>query len=128
MTIIGRRITAYAVVILLFFVLSCPDVSGVDGRSIVLDGAHKFSAGDNPDWASPAYDDSKWKTVKIPGSWQSQGIASEDGIGWYRIHFSAKGISDIEDAGVLFGRIGDADEAFLNGVKLGGELRRSLPL
>lgn len=90
-------------------------------HNIVLDGPHKFSTGDDPAWSSPSYDDSKWQSIIIPGSWQSQGIKSEKGIGWYRIHFTAPDALKILQPAVLLGRIGDADEVFLNGIRIGGE-------
>ena len=89
------------------------------GDMIRLDGMHKFSPGDNPAWASPGFHDSEWQSVRVPGSWQSQRISPVQGMGWYRIHFTFKG--RIENPAILLGRIGDIDEVFLNGVKIGGE-------
>jgi len=88
---------------------------------LILDGTQNFSAGDNPIWASPEYDDSKWQQIKVPGSWQSQGIKSEKGMGWYRIRFKIPDGFNVYLPAVLIGRIGDVDEVFFNGVKIGGE-------
>ncbi len=88
---------------------------------IFLDGLHRFSSGDNPAWSSPQHDDSNWQSITVPGSWQSQGIKPEKGIGWYRIHFNAPGSLRHIQPAILLGRIGDADEVFLNGAKIGGE-------
>jgi len=87
---------------------------------IILDGIHKFSSGDNSEWASHQFDDSQWQSINVPGSWQSQGIKPIKGIGWYRIHFTVHAAPYSQPA-VLLGRIGDADEVFLNGIKIGGE-------
>jgi signal transduction histidine kinase len=92
-----------------------------EGFPIDLQGLHKFSPGDDPRWESREYDDSRWKEIRVPGSWQSQGIKAEDGVGWYRIHFRVKTPPCEQDIGVLLGRIGDADEVFLNGRRIGGE-------
>ncbi len=90
-------------------------------HNIILDGVHKFSRDDNPAYSSLTFNDSKWKLINIPGSWQSQGIKVEKDIGWYRIHcIIPDEFKNIEPA-VLLGRIGDADEVFFNGVKIGGE-------
>jgi signal transduction histidine kinase len=81
---------------------------------------HKFSPDDNPFYALPSFDDSQWKSVIIPGSWQSQGIKPEENVGWYRMHFTVHGAQYSQSA-LLLGRIGDTDEVFLNGIKIGGE-------
>ena len=89
---------------------------------IILDGIHKFAPGDDPARSSAAYDDSGWQSIIIPGSWQSQGIKTPNGLGWYRIRFIAPArVAKSNNSSLLLGRIGDADEVFLNGVKLGGE-------
>ncbi len=87
---------------------------------IILDGIHKFSPRDNSTWAFPSTDDTQWQSIKVPGSWQSQGIKPIKGIGWYRIHFTVHDAPYSQPA-VLLGRIGDADEVFLNGIKIVGE-------
>jgi signal transduction histidine kinase len=91
------------------------------GDYIVLDGSHKFSSDDNPVYSSPDYDDSQWKSITVPGSWQSQNIKTEKGIGWYRISFNIPEDFKHKKPALFLGRIGDADEVFLNGVKIGGE-------
>ncbi len=88
---------------------------------IILDGTHKFSSGDSSEWVSPQFDDSRWQSIKVPGSWQKQGIKPIGGIGWYRIHFAVSDRPRYTQPALLIGRIGDADEVFLNGVKIGGE-------
>ena len=88
---------------------------------IILDGIHKFSSGDNSGWALPQFDDSQWKSINVPGSWQSQGVKSLNGIGWYRIRFSVPDGFQFARQALLLGRIGDAEEVFLNGIKIGGE-------
>jgi signal transduction histidine kinase len=111
-------------VFLIFILLSahCEAVHAqTSGKFILFDGTQKFSAGDNPTWASPEYDDSKWQQIKIPGSWQSQGTKSAKGMGWYRIRFNIPNGFNVYLPAVLIGRIGDVDEVFFNGVKIGGE-------
>ena len=103
--------------------LSCLNTANAqtDNNYIILDGAHKFASGDDVAWRSPLFDDSGWHSIIVPGSWQSQGIKPGRGLGWYRIHFSPpENFRKISPA-LLLGRIGDADEVFLNGVKIGGE-------
>ncbi len=106
--------------LILFFFLFSYNICFGESR-ITISGEHKFSAGDNLDWALPSYDDTGWQKIKIPGSWQSQGIKSDNGMGWYRIRFDARSLAGQRDLGVFLGKIGDADEVFFNGVKIGGE-------
>lgn len=114
---------------LIILLLSWVVLSGIDsntlhaltGNYVNLEGIQKFQPGDDESWASPEYDDSHWMEIKVPGSWESQGVKSQKGMGWYRIKFRAPCfLKDIEPA-VLLGRIGEADEVFLNGVKIGSE-------
>lgn len=114
---------------LLFFLilvlsLCCSSTNALPLEQFVsLDGVHKFSLNDNPIHSSLYYDDTQWQSITIPGSWQSQGIKPINGIGWYRIHCTfPDNFRNIEPA-ILLGRIGDADEVFFNGIKIGGEGR-----
>ncbi len=106
---------------LLSFLLTPTEIAFCQSQSgvIILDGLHKFSAGDKSGWANIEFDDSKWKTIKIPGSWQSQKVKSDKGMGWYRIHLNITDqFKNIEPA-ILLGRIGDIDEVYFNGKKIG---------
>lgn len=91
------------------------------GQTIILDGLHKFAPDDNPDYSLPDFIDAEWKQIKVPGSWQSQRIKPKEGIGWYRIHCVIPNAFRNSDPAILLGRIGDADEVFFNGKKIGGE-------
>ena len=42
-------------------------------RVASLDGLWRFHTGDNPAWASPSFDDSKWSLLRSDKSWSSQG-------------------------------------------------------
>ncbi|MEK9149369.1 MAG: histidine kinase, partial [Candidatus Desantisbacteria bacterium] len=102
-------------------ILNC-GLADAENHCLHLAGKHKFSPGDNPLWSSPKYDDSDWKLINLPGSWQSQGVKPKDGIGWYRIHFTLTDrFKNIQQPAVSLGRIGNADEVFLNGRKIGSE-------
>ena len=117
-----HKVIGNMIVFFIALILHCTPVNAqTPEKRILLDGFHKFSPGDNPAWSSPYYDDSQWRSIIVPGSWQSQGIRPVKGIGWYRIHFTAPDSINHIKPTVLLGRIGDADEVFLNGVKIGGE-------
>ncbi len=103
------------------FILPHLGVCEANDWPIDLSGLHKISPGDDLAWASPEYDDTGWKRIRIPASWQSQGFEPENGMGWYRIHFEVRDMAGTRPLGVFCGRIGDVDEVFLNGHKIGGE-------
>lgn len=111
------------IIVLLFCSLSYLNAADAqtDNNYIILDGMHTFASGDDPAWRSLPFDDSKWRSIIVPGSWQSQGIKSSKGLGWYRIHFTAPESFRKISPALLLGRVGDADEVFLNGVKIGGQ-------
>ena len=48
---------------------------------IDLAGLHRFMPGDDPAWADPAYDDAAWPLLRVPASWQSQGVRCPGGVG-----------------------------------------------
>lgn len=90
-------------------------------ESLTLSGLHPFSSGDDPAWASPDFDDSPWQKVRVPGDLKAQGIQQKPGVGWYRIHFRTGDIPGSREIGLALGNIGNADEVYLNGVRIGGE-------
>ena len=56
---------------------------------INLDGPWLFQIGDDPRWAQPGFDDSKWTVIKLNDSLTNQGVDSYTGYAWYRLHLSA---------------------------------------
>lgn len=49
-----------------------------------LDGLWRFHTGDDPEWASPGFDDSQWTLLRSDEPWSSQGYPGYSGIAWYR--------------------------------------------
>ena len=45
----------------------------------------KYQAGDNPDWASPAFDDGDWQGINTRQLTDSNGNERSPGIGWFRL-------------------------------------------
>ena len=72
-----------------------------------------------PDWRQPAAAvlASDWKTMEVPGSWESRGLAAFDGIVWFtrQIDWPAdrRGAASIR-----FGRIGNIGEVWVNGTSV----------
>jgi sigma-B regulation protein RsbU (phosphoserine phosphatase) len=49
-----------------------------------LDGLWRFHTGDDPAWANPKFDDSKWPLVRSDQTWVEQGYRGYTGLAWYR--------------------------------------------
>lgn len=84
----------------------------------------KFSQGDNPEWAQPGFDDSKWVTIDPDRFWESQGYEDYDGYAWYRtkvvIPSTLKKNAYFNDSlFITLGKIDDTDQTFLNGELIG---------
>jgi len=106
--------------VIIFIALCCNLVSSASAApSISLEGSHKFSSGDDSNWARAEYNDTDWQPIDIPGSWQTKGVTPQNGKGWYRIRFFLPMNFEGKDLAVLLGEIGNIDETFLNGVKIG---------
>lgn len=86
-----------------------------------IEWLHKFSAGDDLRWASPAFYDDSWDELKDKKDSRFHNIKTPSGIVWHRFHFIGETFKNITHPGLYLGRIGDADEVFLNGIKIGGE-------
>lgn len=108
-----------------------------------LDGDWLFSTdpnevGEKEGWQAAEFDDSGWRTLRVPGGWEEQGITDPrpgqpprpkdgmpwsdyDGVAWYRLHFTAREGWVGQDLELLLGSIDDQDRTFLNG-KLVGEV------
>lgn len=70
-------------------------------------------------WFDPAYHPSGWKTIQVPGYWEDQGIRDLNGIVWYRKEIDIPAAWAGKPARLWLGRIVDADEVYINGVKSG---------
>lgn len=44
----------------------------------------KVQAGDNPAWAEPGFDDSQWRAVPLPATWEQLGLQDLGGMVWFR--------------------------------------------
>ena len=82
--------------------------------------------GERDGFASPAYDDSAWRLMRVPGSWEPQAeatdnppISSYDGIAWYRLRFVAPLRWRDKELELALGSVDDEDRAYLNGTLVG---------
>ena len=88
--------------------------------NIDLAGDWKFQLGDDPSWSDPGFDDSSWSTLQVPEVDGAPQFADYDGFGWYRLTFDLPASADGTNLVASLGFIDDVDEAYLNGVKIGG--------
>ncbi|MBN1597969.1 MAG: beta galactosidase jelly roll domain-containing protein [Bacteroidales bacterium] len=84
-------------------------------KIVQLSGYWKFSIGDYQEWSKKNYDDSDWDEIRVPASWESQGYSDYNGYGWYRKEFRIDEVNNNSPLYLVFGRIDDVDEVFLNG-------------
>ncbi|MCR2800070.1 alpha/beta hydrolase-fold protein [Microbacterium sp. zg-Y818] len=86
--------------------------------SIDLEGAWSFTRGDDPSYADPAFDDSAWQSIQVPGD--GSPFDDYDGFAWYRLDFTLPADAEGNNLVASLGFLDDVDEAFLNGVRIGG--------
>ena len=77
----------------------------------------RFHAGDNPAWADPQFDDAGWSLLRSDRSWNKQGYAGYQGIGWYRFQLVLPG--NIEHVSFTLPPISTSFEVFGDGVLVG---------
>lgn len=90
----------------------------VDGLRADLSSAAEFALGDSPGGIA-GLDLLDWRPIRVPGSWQKAGVP-EHGYAWYRFRFSLSPAARTRPLAFTCSQIRDVDEAFLDGVRVGG--------
>ncbi|HEY5463543.1 MAG TPA: sialate O-acetylesterase [Hanamia sp.] len=70
-------------------------------------------------WFSPSYQPKEWHRIAIPGFWADEGAKGLNGVVWYRREIDVPASMTNVPAKVFLGRIVDADELYINGIKVG---------
>jgi sialate O-acetylesterase len=70
-------------------------------------------------WFDVNYSPKGWRNINIPGYWEDQGIKDLNGVVWYRKEIDIPASMVGRAAKVFLGRIVDADELYINGVRVG---------
>ncbi|MGY4384500.1 sialate O-acetylesterase [Pedobacter sp. UYP24] len=70
-------------------------------------------------WSAAALDDSSWKTMTLPVSWEESGLPNFDGIVWFRKTITIPAAWAGKELKLNLGVIDDNDITFVNGVKVG---------
>jgi len=78
-----------------------------------------FHSGDISGGEKLGLDESGWKEVVVPCDWSSCDLESKGQLAWYRLRFSVED-PQAQDWGIHLGRLWGAEEAFLNGKRIGG--------
>lgn len=90
-----------------------------DRRPLVrLDGYWLFQPGDDPRYAQPNFDDSKWKLLKADEDWAAQGYPNLSGIAWYRFKLVLP--EHCPPLALYISRLMTTYEVYEDGVKIGG--------
>ena len=81
-----------------------------------LGGMWKFSIHRDGDVYAADFDDSDWKSIRVPERWDDQGYANFDGTAWYRTKFTVDDkLQSRDDLYLVLGKIDDYDKVYLNG-------------
>ena len=89
--------------------------------TVSLEGPWQFHTGDDPAWAAPQLDDSRWELITAQQPWGTQGHANYTGYAWYRLHIVVSTDKEsTSDLALLIRHIDDAYEIYWNGVLVGG--------
>ncbi|CAN5617812.1 hypothetical protein BH23BAC1_BH23BAC1_04280 [soil metagenome] len=89
-------------------------LSNLEGQTVTLNQGWKFHPGDDPAWAGPAFDDSRWQSIHPTTDIHYLAELREAEIGWFRLHLDVDSVLlNIPLAMVIFQR--GASEIFLNG-------------
>ena len=93
-----------------------------------IGGPWRFRTGDDPSYGSRGFDEAAWETIRVPQRWDDAGHRDYVGFAWYRTRFQlpkqGDAKTDRRDLFLELGKIADADETFVNGMRVGqtGEL------
>ncbi len=77
-------------------------------------------------WATDKTDYENWKTMVLPGTWETSGDSSlvdKDGVVWFQRSFELSDIPD-DDIELYLGAIDDSDKTWINGVPVGETYNR----
>jgi GGDEF domain-containing protein len=91
----------------------------IDKLPTSLAGHWLFRTGHDPAWASPFRERRNWYPIQVPGAWERHGYPDLNGHAWYRLPLRVSSQLAGEELGVDLGMIGDSDEVFLNGRRVG---------
>lgn len=72
-----------------------------------------------PAWADPSHEASDWSTMKLPASWEEEGLRDLKGALWFRKEVDVPASMIGKPAKLFMGTIVDSDSAYVNGIFVG---------
>ena len=117
-----RRAWVYLILVLVLAVVRPIHSQTFDFRDgqphfAALDGPWRFHTGDNPVWANPGFDDSRWSLLSTDQSWAKQGFKGYSGLAWYRMQVQLP--AQHQSLALYFSGIVNSCEVFANGRLIG---------
>ncbi len=76
-------------------------------------------------WAASDLDDSHWKQMSLPTTWEKAGLPSLDGVVWFRKQFNLNDINQEDSTQLVLGRIDDNAEIWVNGKRIDNMFKRA---
>lgn len=86
-------------------------------RVTSLDGLWRFHTGDDPAWAKPDFDDSKWPLLRSNKDWNQQGYNGYSGMAWYRFQVTVP--ARLNQVSLLLPAIRTCYEVYADGQLIG---------
>lgn len=71
-------------------------------------------------WKTAGFDDHTWPQMSLPGLWEGKQLPDFDGVVWFRKTVNIDASAAGKPAVLSLGAIDDADETYVNGIKVGG--------
>jgi alpha-galactosidase len=96
-----------------------PGLVAGERRLAALEG-WRLRPGDDPRWSAPLLDETEWTPIEVGVPWERAGHPDLDGFAWYRARFTVGAPAPAGPLHLALGAVDDADETFLNGVRIGG--------
>jgi phosphoserine phosphatase RsbU/P len=82
-----------------------------------LDGMWRFQTGDDPAWADPAFNDSKWPLLHSDQDWAKQGYKGYSGLAWFRFQLVVP--ADSEQISISLPEINTCYQVYADGKLIG---------
>jgi sialate O-acetylesterase len=79
----------------------------------------KYDRGTAQNWSSVILDTSRWKTMKLPTSWEDAGLPNYDGVVWFRKEIDLPPGWAGKEFTLHLGPVDDDDTTYINGVQVG---------
>ncbi|MBT7068029.1 MAG: 9-O-acetylesterase, partial [Verrucomicrobia bacterium] len=79
----------------------------------------KADPGTSEKWGNPQLDESSWKTIGVPSTFEESQIGEMDGVVWYRTTLELPAELAGKGMTVSLGAIDDEDITYFNGTKIG---------